>query len=177
MKHLDRPLARISKAALTFTVDGGCEFGGGVSCHGGNTSAPSQNFLGFMAYHRAWFDRNRLALTVGGGAIRNPGRYLVLLPPINGATASTGTPYFTTNPGDAYAAWDAQTTFDVMPSEFLTMRAEFTHRAASAPYFAGPGGVTPPGGNRGAPGSIVDGWAPDLRKTENRVTFALLLKM
>jgi hypothetical protein len=30
-----------------------------------------------MAYNRVWFDRDRLALTVGGGAIDNPGRYLV----------------------------------------------------------------------------------------------------
>src|SRR5258708_36339963 len=33
--------------------------------------------------------------TLSGGAIDNPGRYLVLLPPINGATAFSGTPYFT----------------------------------------------------------------------------------
>ena len=48
-----------------------------------------------------WFDKDRFALTVGGGAINNPGRYLVLMPPINGATAFSGTPYFTDNPGDS----------------------------------------------------------------------------
>ena len=69
-----------------------------------------------------------------------------------------------------------QTTFDFMPSQFVTFRGEFNHRAASVPYFSGPGGVTPPGGNQGAPGSLVDGWTPDLRKVENRVTFALLVK-
>jgi hypothetical protein len=116
------------------------------------------------------------ALTVGAGAINNPGRYLVLLPPINGATAS-GTSYFTQNPGDQFKAWDMQTTFDVMPTQFVTLRFEYTHRAASVPYFAGPGGMTPPGGNQGAAGSVVDGWTPDLVKTENRVTVALLLKM
>ena len=46
-------------------------------------------------------------LTLGGGQINNPGRYLVLLPPINGATAITGTPYFTENPRDPFKAWDA----------------------------------------------------------------------
>ena len=45
-------------------------------------------------------------MTFGGGAIDNPGRYLVLLPPINGATAASGTPYFTENPGDPFKAWD-----------------------------------------------------------------------
>jgi hypothetical protein len=51
-------------------------------------------------------------LTLGGGQINNPGRYLVLLPPINGATAASGTPYFTENPGDPYKAWDVSGTFD-----------------------------------------------------------------
>lgn len=118
-----------------------------------------------------------MAVTLGGGAIKNPGRYLVLLPPINGATAASGTSYFTQNPGDPFTAWDASATFDYMPSQFITFRGEFNHRAASVPYFSGEGGVTPPGGNTGAPGSIVPGWAPDLRKSENRVTFAILVKM
>jgi putative OmpL-like beta-barrel porin-2 len=177
VKYFEKPGRPITKAAFTFTLDAGCEYGGGVSCGGGTTNAPSQTFLGFMAYHRVWFDRDRFALTLGGGAINNPGRYLVLVPPINGATASSGTPYFTASPGDPYKAWDMQTTFDVMPEQFVTFRAEFNHRAANVPYFAGAGGVTPPGGNVGAPGSIVPGWAPDLRKTENRVTFAFLVKM
>jgi hypothetical protein len=176
VKYRDRPSARVSKAAFTFTFDAGCEYGGGVSCGGGTAASPSQTFLGFMAYHRAWFAHDRYALTVGGGAISNPGRYLVLLPPINGATAYSGTPYFTASPGDAYTAWDMQAAFDYMPSQFVTFRGEFTHRAASVPYFSGPGGVTPPGGNTGAPGSSVSGWAPDLQKSEDRVTVALLVK-
>ncbi len=102
-----------------------------------------------MAYNRVWFDHDRYALTVGGGAINNPGRYLVLLPPINGATAASGTPYFTENPGDPYKAWDASVTFDYMPSQFVTFRVEVNHRAANVPYFSGAGGVTPPGGNIG----------------------------
>jgi len=64
-----------------------------------------------------------------------------------------------------------------MSSQFVMFRAEFKHRHASVPYFSGEGGVTPPGGNTGAPGSFVPGFAPDLRKSENRVTFALLVKL
>src|SRR5882757_8913196 len=104
-----------------------------------------------MAYNRLWFAKDLFALTVGGGAITNPGRYLVLLPPINGATAFTGSLYFTANHGDPYQAWDVQTTFDFMPTQNVTFRLEFTHRAASVPNFTGPGGVTPPGGNTGTP--------------------------
>jgi hypothetical protein len=176
VKYHDDPGRVLSRAAFSITVDLGCEFGGGVSCGGGTAESPSQTFLGFMAYNRFWFRGDRVGLTVGGGAISNPGRYLVLIPPINGATAASGTPYFTANPGDPYRAWDASLTLDYMPSQFITFRAEANHRAASVPYFAGPGGVTPPGGNTGAPGSIVAGFVPDLRKTENRLTFALLVK-
>jgi hypothetical protein len=176
-KYRDRPDSFLSKAAMTFTVDAGCEYGGGVSCHGGTPGAPSQFFLGFMAYQRVWFDRDRFAVTVGGGAIQNPGRYLVLVPPVNGATAFSGTPYFTASPGDPFTAWDVQTTFDVMPSQFVTFRAEFCYRRANVPYFSGAGGVTPPGGNAGAPGSSVAGWSPDLRTSEPRLTFALLIKL
>ena len=100
----------------------------------------------------------------------------MLLPPVNGATAASGTPYFTQNPGDEYRAWDASLTFDFMPSQFATFRLEGNHRAANVPYFAGPDGVTPPGGNVDPPGSVVPGFTPDLVRTESRVTGALLVK-
>jgi hypothetical protein len=46
-------------------------------------------------------------------------------------------------------------TFDYMPSQFFTLRAELTYRHAGVPYVSGPGGITPPGGNHGAPGSQI----------------------
>ena len=176
-KYYDRPGSFIDKIASTLTVDAGCEYGvnAGVSCHG-KPNAPAQYFLGFMQYERMWFDHDLFAFTLGGGAITNPGRYLVLIPPINGATAITGTPYFTENPGDQFRAWDVSGTFDYMPTQFSTFRFEFNHRASSVPYFSGPGGVTPPGGNNGFPGLVVPGWAPDLSRHENRFTIALLVK-
>jgi Putative beta-barrel porin-2, OmpL-like. bbp2 len=189
IKYYDHPENFISKAAFSLTGDMGCEHGGGVSCYGNSTKGPKQSFLGYMFYNRLWFDKDLYALTIGGGQINNPGRYLVLLPPINGTTASSGTPYFTENPGDPYKAWDISGTFDWMPSQYITFRWEYNHRAANVPYFSGSGGVTPPGGNQGAPGSLVclsgfttcDGspsntWFPDLRKTENRGTMAILVK-
>jgi hypothetical protein len=177
VKYLDRPTHAVSKAAFSLTVDAGCESGGGVSC-GGGAGGPQQSFLGFMLYHRLWFHQDGYALTLGGGAMNNPGRYLVLMPPINGATAFSGAPsYFTENPGDPFKAWDASATFDVMPDQFVTFRFELDHRWASVPYFAGPGGVTPPGGNTGPAGSNVPGWSPDLRQSENRVNVAVLVKL
>lgn len=178
----------LSKAAFSLTGDMGCEHGGGVSCdtnHGtGANFHPKQSFLGIMLYNRLWFDKDKFGLTVGGGKINNPGRYLVLLPPINGATATSGTPYFTENPGDPFKAWDASGTFDYMPSQYITFRWEFDHRAANVPYFSGPGGVTPTNCPTapivenicGSPGALVPGFTPDLKKIENRIDLAILVK-
>jgi Putative beta-barrel porin-2, OmpL-like. bbp2 len=174
-KYYDRSGSFLDKMASTFTFDLGDEQGGGVSRSGAN-GLPKQYFAGWMYYQRFWFAQDRHALTVGGGAITNPGRYLVLMPPINGATAASGTPYFTENPGDPFHAWDWSLTYDYMPNQWITFRGEFNRRGASVPYFSGPGGVTPPNGNQGAPGSQVDNWIPDLRKTESRMTAAMLVK-
>jgi hypothetical protein len=184
VKYYDHPDRLLDKMAFSLTGDAGCEHGGGVSCAGNSIHVvngqrqlwPKQSFLGFMLYNRFWFHKDLFALTLGGGKINNPGRYLVLLPPINGATAASGTPYFTENPGDPFKAWDASTTFDWMPSQYITFRWEYNHRAANVPYFSGPGGVTPPGGNTGPAGSFVPGFAPDLINSENRLNMAILVK-
>jgi hypothetical protein len=177
VKYYDRPSSFYDKGAFSLTVDVGCESGNDVKCYNGNAAAPSQNFLGFMLYNRSWFNNDLFGLTLGGGAMNNPGRYLVLLPPINGATAFSGTPYFTQNAGDPFKAWDATVTFDYMPDQFTTFRAEWNHREANVPYFAGPGGVTPPGGNTGPLGSLVPGFTPDLRKAESRINLSMLVKL
>jgi hypothetical protein len=189
VKYYERPGEFLDRMAFTFTGDAGCEHGGdftagtAVSCdttgskiiNGVRYIAPKQSFLGYMLYNRWWFKKDLYAVTIGGGKINNPGRYLVLLPPIDGATAITGTPYFTENPGDPFKAWDASLTFDYMPSQYITFRSEYNHRAANVPYFTGSGGITPPGGDNGNPGAIVPGWMPDLRRDENRMTFAILV--
>lgn len=171
VRYYENQGATLSKAAFSFTFDAGCEEGGGVSCGG-------QYFIGFMAYNRLWFEHDHYGLTFGGGAIRNPGRYLILIPPINGATAASGTSFFTANPGDDFQAWDMQITGDYMPNRNVTFRLEFNHRQTNVPYFAGSQGMTPPGGNTGAAGSDPGtGWAPDLVKTEDRVTAAFLVRL
>ena len=169
----------VSKMALSWTLDFGCEYGGGVHC----TRNPNKtNFLGSMFYNRMWFDHNLYAVTLGGGFMNNPGRYLALVPPINGATAVTGTPYFTTNPGQKLFQWDTQLNFQYMPKDWITWWTEVTYRHSDVPYWSGPGGVTPPGGNNGAPasfacnnGSVMGAddcareggiWYPDLRTSE-----------
>ena len=182
VKYYDHPERFLDKMAFSLTGDMGCESGGGVNCTTNKKNAAGkivsykQSFLGYMIYNRWWFHKDRYGFTLGGGEINNPGRYLVLLPPIDGATATTGTPYFTENPGDPFKAWDMSATYDYMPSQYITFRWEFNHRHANVPYWNGPGGMTPPGGNNGNPGAIIPGWSPDLRKTEDRATMAILVK-
>lgn len=184
VKYYDNPEKFFDKAAFSVTLDAGCETGGGVSCYGNRKGGPKQSFLGLMVYDRLWFHNDLYGFTIGGGRINNPGRYLVLLPPINGATAASGTPYFTENPGDPFKAWDISGTFDYMPSQYITFRSEYNHRAANVPYFSGPGGITPTSCPTnptflnicGSPGATVPGFTPDLRKTENRATLAILVK-
>jgi Putative beta-barrel porin-2, OmpL-like. bbp2 len=148
IKYYDKPEKTLDKMAFSLTADMGCEFGGGVSCYGDKAGGPKQDFLGYMLYNRSWFKKDHYALTIGGGRINNPGRYLVLVPPINGETASSAAinaPYFTGNPGDPFKAWDTSITYDYMPRQWITFRWEYDYRHASVPYWTGRGGVTPPG--------------------------------
>ncbi|HVR87342.1 MAG TPA: outer membrane beta-barrel protein, partial [Planctomycetota bacterium] len=169
VRYYENKEALVDRMAACVTFDYGFETGDGVS-------ANKQYFVGFMAYDRTWFYHNLFAFTVGGGWINNPGRYLVLEPPINGATAASGSPAFTENPGDPFKAWDFQLTTDYMPTENVTFRLEFTRRFANVPYWSGQGGVTPVGGNTGAPGSIPAGFTPDLVKSENILSFAMMVR-
>jgi Putative beta-barrel porin-2, OmpL-like. bbp2/Carboxypeptidase regulatory-like domain len=166
----------VSKMAFSYTVDIGCEYGGGVTCSNGQNK---ENFFGMMFYDRTWFHDDLYAVTFGGGFMNNPGRYLALTPPINGATAATGSPYFTQAPGQKLYQWDSQLNFQYMPKDWITWWTEATFRHSSVPYWSGSGGVTPPGGNTGSPGSCVGGgsnastgqcsagdWFPDLRTRE-----------
>jgi hypothetical protein len=211
VKYYDHPEKTLDKMAFSFTGDLGCEYGGGVACFGdkrdgsGNITAHKQAFLGWMAYNRFWFKKDLYGLTVGGGQMNNPGRYLTLLPPINGADAISGSPYFTANPGDPFKAWDTSITFDWMPKQYITFRWEYGYRHANVGYFSGRGGITP--GVNGSPstvptpgaGSLVGdttfvpgpflsptpgltcvagstGFCPDLRKDEGTLRLAIMVK-
>jgi hypothetical protein len=175
VKYYDQPTKTLDKMAFTVTGDLGCEYGGGaasgaydpqgnspemgtnstytggVNCHNSANGKPKQAFMGWMMYDRTWFKRDVYAITLGGGQMNNPGRYLTLLPPINGATATTGSPYFTENGGDRAQMHDGTITFDYMPKQFITFRLEESYRWSDVPYWTGRGGITPPGGNNGNP--------------------------
>jgi Putative beta-barrel porin-2, OmpL-like. bbp2/Carboxypeptidase regulatory-like domain len=178
--------AGVSKMAFSYTVDIGCQYGGGINCtHGPN----KDNFFGMMLYDRTWFHNDLYAVTLGGGFMNNPGRYLALTPPINGATAASGSPYFTQQPGQKLYQWDTQLNLQYMPKDWITWWTEATFRHSNVPYWSGSGGVTPPGGNNGSPASCVGGgsdaatgncsagdWFPDLRTREVVVGAGVMVK-
>jgi hypothetical protein len=219
VKYYDHPEKTLDKMAFSLTGDLGCEYGGSgsfvsaqgrvinnnVNCHHNTPTSSKQTFAGWMLYNRWWFKKDTYGLTIGGGVMDNPGRYLTLLPPINGADAISGSPYFTQNPGDPYKAWDGSITFDWMPKQYITFRTEYGYRHANVPYWTGRGGITP--GVNGNPstipnpgaGSVVgnttfvpgpflsatpgftcvagsSGFCPDLRKDEPSMRYAIMVK-
>ncbi len=219
VKYYDKPHDFLDKMAFSVTGDLGCEYGtapnsvgaqgqtlvNSVNCHHNTATSRKQSFAGWMVYNRWWFDKDRYGFTLGGGAMSNPGRYLTLLPPINGADAITGSPYFTQNPGDPFKAWDTSATFDYMPRQYITFRVEYGYRHANVPYFTGRGGITPtvnttpstiPNPSAGsvventswAPGAFLSstpgftcvagttGFCPDLRKDEPSMRYAIMVK-
>jgi hypothetical protein len=192
----------ISKIAMSLTADAGAQYGGGLC----GTCAPSQgkdSFVGWMLYNRYWWNKDKYAITLGGGEMSNWGRYLTLLPPINGADAVTGSPYFPEVPGSRAHMWDSTVTFHYMPKQYITWWAEVGYRHSDVPYFAGRGGVTPPGfpigGTNGSPAQFacMSGapsgatdlptatvnckssggvWFPDLRRSEPKLSVGVMVK-
>lgn len=161
VKYFDKPSQTIDRMAFSFTADAGCEYGAGVNCHNAKNGNPKQSFIGYMVYDRTWFKKDLFGFTIGGGQINNPGMYLVLVPPINGMTATSAalnSPYFAMNAGDQFKGWDSTVTLDYMPKEWLTWRWEYGIRGSNIPYWNGRNGMTPPafagapwGVNNGAP--------------------------
>ncbi len=186
VRYFNRPQAKgISRMAFSLTADFGSEKGGGVNgfAKGDSVHGPSQYFSSVMFYNRIWFAKNKFAWTIGGGLMKNPGRYLVLyptgqaspLPNPNNPTQTEGAFPFSANPGDQFSGWDCSSNVDWMPNQSITCRIEFVHRESSVPYFAGKGGVTSPTGFQWTP--LPVGWKPDLVKSENRIIMAILFRI
>lgn len=177
--------AGISQMAFSLTGDIGFEKGQGVNGFrdGDSIQGPAQYFVSGMFYNRIWFNKNKFAWTVGGGFMKNPGRYLVLyptgqaspLPNPSNPTTTAGLYPFSASPGDQFEGWDCSTNFDWMPNQSITFRIEFVHREASVPYFAGKGGVTSPAGYQWTP--LPLNWRPDLVRTEDRIIFCMLFRI
>lgn len=205
-KYFDDPKSNgITKMAFSLTADAGFQQGPLFMGYGsaGNVDAAGQTigpggfinvdsagpnaerFLGAMFYDRTWFDHDHWAFTFGGGFMDNPGRYLALLPSINGDTAQNYTAdaganaAFTTGPGLPWTCWDYDFGFQYMPSEYLTFDLEYTHRYSTINYFNGPGGETSTDGWQAGAGTgstnVAGGYVPNLVQFEDVIVGSIMV--
>lgn len=184
VRYFNNPKSNgISRMAFSLTGDIGFEKGGGVNGfkNGDIAQGPAQYFASVMFYNRIWIAKNKFAWTIGGGIMKNPGLYLLLLPtgqasPLPNPADPTKTEgaYPFSTPGNQFQGWDASTNFDFMPNQSITIRIEFVHRESNVPYFAGRGGVTSQTGYSTTP--LTPDWRPDLVKSESRIIVALLVR-
>jgi Putative beta-barrel porin-2, OmpL-like. bbp2 len=185
VRYLNQPgSSGITRMAFSLTGDIGFEKGAGVNgFQGGGPGNPAQYFKSIMFYNRIWFAKGKMAWTIGGGAVKNPGRYLVLyptgqaspLPDPNNPTQTAGAFPFSANPGDSFSGWDCSTNFDIIPNQQILFRIEYVSRHTSVAYLAGHGGVTSQTGYSTTP--LDPNWRPDLVKDENKIILAMLFRL
>jgi len=189
IRYYNKPHSKgLSRIASSLTFDLGFEEGGGVvAFRGANTPGNctkdhpcEQDFLSAMLYYNFWFYKNKLSFMVGGGFMRNPGRYLVLVP---AGVASTA---YDTRNGTTFLGFDTSQNISFHPTDNLTIRLENSYHHADNNYYSGHGGVTGPdgykcGGLYNADGlastCAPTGWTPDLVKDEDKLILALLFRL
>lgn len=156
----------ISQAAFSMNNHYGFQSGDGVK-------AKDNYMAGTALAHRVWFNKNKLALTLRGDYVTNPGGYMAFIP-----AAPTSAPNAYDKAiaaGKDLKMTQLSATVDLMPNDFITFRFEFAHRNANVPYFAGSGGTTSQTGFTSDP--IDPNWLPDLVKTENRLIMAVNFRL
>lgn len=155
----------ITQAAFSINNHYGFQSGGGVK-------ASDQYFLGTSIANRVWFHDNKLALTLRGDYITNPGTYLAFSP--SPVMANDYNDAIAVDPKKNLEMFQATACFDVMPNDYVTFRLEYGYRKSNVPYFAGRGGTTSPDGWVNTP---VATWRPDLVKEGSRITLAVNFRL
>ncbi len=155
----------ISQAAFSINSHYGFQSGDGVK-------SKDHYMAGTSVANRLWFNKNKLALTLRSDIITNPGLYLAFTP--SPVTPNDFTDAIAADPKQKLNIFQATATFDIMPNDMVTIRAEYGYRKSSVPYFAGRAGTTSPDGWIDTP---VNNWRPDLRRTENRLTLAVNFRL
>jgi hypothetical protein len=94
----------------------------------------------------------------------NPTGYLTQYPP----------PGLATGPGTSPLQFSGLTgTFDVMPTDVLTLRVEVSYHRSNVGYFAGPNGITSPDGFRPTPTDFV----PETRRDQTLLVVAAYVRL
>lgn len=155
----------ISQAAFSINSHYGFQTGGGIK-------AKDNYMMGTSIANRVWFNKNKLALTLRGDILTNPGLYLAFSP--SPVAPNDFTDAIAADPKQKLNLQQFTSTFDIMPNDHFTLRFEYGYRHSNVPYFAGSGGTTSPDGWADTP---VGTWRPDLRKDESRVTMAVSFRL
>ena len=155
----------ISQVAFSINSHYGFQNGDGVK-------AKDHYMIGTSIANRVWFNKNKMAISTRADIISNPGLYLAFSP--SPVTPNDFTDAIAADPKQKLNIFQATVTFDVMPNDFITLRAEYGYRKSNVPYFAGKEGTTSPDGWTDTP---ANNWRPDLRPTENRVTLAVNFRL
>ncbi|MFT3827527.1 MAG: outer membrane beta-barrel protein [Chitinophagaceae bacterium] len=156
----------ISQAAFSINNHYGFQSGEGVK-------AKDNYMAGTSIAHRVWFNRNKMALTLRGDYITNPGGYLAFYPAAPSAQPNDYDKAIASGKNLKMGQFTA--TWDIMPNDHVTLRFEYAHRNANVPYFAGPDGTTSQTGFTSDP--VDPTWLPDLRKTENRAIVSVNFRL
>lgn len=160
--HHNKEASGISQAAFSINNHYGFQSGDGVK-------AKDNYMAGTSIANRLWFAHNKMALTLRGDYVTNPGGYLSFSPAAAGQIPNDYD--LAIAAGQHLKMTQFTSTFDVMPNNFITFRLEYDHRSANIPYFAGPDGTTSPTGFTTDP--ITPDWKPDLRKKEDRIILSV----
>jgi len=155
----------LSQAALSLNSHYGFQSGAGVR-------ASDQYMTGAALSNRLWFNKNKLALTLRGDFVKNPGLYLAFSP--SAVAPNDFTDAIAADPKQDLTIYQATATFDIMPNDFVTFRLEYRYRNSNKPYFAGRGGTTSPDGWIT---TLTDNWRPDLVSDESGVTLAVNFRL
>ncbi len=156
----------ISQAAFSINNHYGFQTGDGVK-------AKDNYMTGTSIANRIWFNNNKLALTLRGDYVTNPGGYLAFTPAVTGSIPNDYDVAIAN--GENLKMTQLTATFDIMPNDHVTFRFEYGHRNANIPYFAGPGGTTSQTGFSNDP--IDPTWKADLRKDENRIIVSVNFRL
>ena len=131
-RYFNRPSSTgISQAAFSLNTHYGFQSGDGVS-------ARNNYMTGTSLSNRIWFRKNKLALTTRIDFVTNPGLYLAFSP--SPVMPNDFTDAIANDPKQKLNIMQGTLTFDVMPNDNVTFRAEYGYRKSNVPYFAGKGG-------------------------------------
>lgn len=165
-RYINQPKGKgVSKAAFSINNHYGFQKGADAT--------PGNNYMtGTSVANRWWFCNDKLAITLRGDYITNPGLYLAFTP--SPVIPNDFTKAIEADPKKRLDITQATSTLDFMPNDHVTFRFEYGFRKANVPYFAGSGGTTSPDGWVTTP---IGNWQPDLQKSESRFTVAVNFRL